>query len=719
MSDKYSKFFSYSITQLDKTFNPNNEGFEFDLVLGKDKYKAVASALLKNKKPKEVKDIWHIVKPTMVRGKLTDTIVDTITTANIHEYLDPKMFANELLKALEVVEEERTERNNRSEMTAIVGRELSEIVRKSLPLALPASTGDYNDVDAELFSWFAVDSNADNPAKKNIYMRLADGSYSPIFINAISKKAEFIDPQLFHDTYRDRYIRWATDAQNVYNTCRDIIKSDMADSTIDNILEEIHKVLPKAVMQESKLELCFVPNKDNDLLFDSVKLQINNNTNKNKAVWNEINVEDMMQTIIPRLNKSKMPVLKRYSIDLNDPAILKLPLDYISKLVESDNPLPEIWKSFLDSKFDIDKEAQLYRLAKFMVSVIDPSNKSRQMLCLADKGHSGKSTFIKAIQKGLNRLAHNSLFAKQANNIALAKQDKSQDGLEDIMDSRLIIATEVNSISDFVDAPNVKNITGGDTVIASVKYGKPVYKSMEGTKIIICTNNWVNVKNTAVESRIIPIVFKAFNGITDVNLSDKLAGSIEGFLAWCIKFVRDTETARHYKNKNICELYSSDHPEYTTKEIFEYLSSDGAKMFRYHLSEEYTDQDESYMSALCELLTIQSADESDSIEYRELMKGLKAANEKLGFSNYVVESFLNPRSKDYKALRVFIQSKYNANLKKSNGITKFYGIKIADPAKVRSYSGLDFVNSSSRPPKKEYRGETVIDPENLLDDSIA
>lgn len=713
MSDEYSKYFQSTVKKLEDNFNRNNEGYKFDFVLPKAFWKTISEALLKSKKLKETQDLIKIVKYEKCGRKTKEAVFDTINTDNIQEYLDVKMYAQELKNAFEgKVIQERKENNLKSESTAAVGRELSKVIRIPFELALPATSGEYNDKDEELFSWFAVDDNPEYN-KKNLFMKDKTGKYLPIYFNKVANgyRAEF-DTQAFHDAHREDYIRWANDAAAAYMSLRDIAKSaelDYSESDISDMLEEIHKVLPKAIMHECKLEVCYTANKDNDPIFNSVKLRLNY-TDRNKATWEETNIADMMATVIPRLNKNKMHVIKRYSTDMSTPAILKLPMDYINSLITDKSPLPEIWREFLKSKFTVDREAQLYRIAKFMVSVIDPNNKSRQMLCLADKGHSGKSTFINAIQSGLNRLSNNYLFARQVNNIALTKADKSQEGLEDVMDSRLIVATEVNNISEFVDAQNVKNITGGDTVIAGVKFGKPVYKNMTGTKIIICTNNWVNVKNKAIETRIIPIVFESFNGIPIDDLKGKLAESIEGFLAWCIWWVKVVESKRNYVNKNYCDMFSDNHPEFTTKEVFQNLQSDGQVMFRYKISDEYTELDENYMQALCETIHLTTGSEEDFVSYKDLMEGLTAANKELGCSEFAVKPLLNPRSKDYKALKDFLKDKYNANSKLSHGVTKIYGIKLdtslAEKMKReeigRSHRAEDFLNNTT---KKAHRDD--------------
>lgn len=721
MPDEYSKYFQSTVTTLEATFNGNNEGYNFDFVLPKAFWKTVSEALSKNRKLKESQDLIKVFKYEKCGRKTNKVICETITTDNIKEYLDVKMYAKELKNAFEgKVIQERKENNLKSESTAAVGRELSKVIRIPFELALPATSGEYNDKDEELFSWFAVDDNPEYN-KKNLFMKDKSGKYLPIYFNKVANgyRAEF-DTQAFHDAHRDDYIRWANDAASAYMSLRDIAKSaelDYSESDISDMLEEIHKVLPKAIMHECKLEVCYTANKDNDPIFNSVKLRLNY-TDRNKATWEETNIADMMSTVIPRLNKNKMQVIKRYSTDLSTPAILRLPVDYINSLISTKSPLPPIWREFLSSKFTIDRDAQLYRIAKFMTSVIDQDNRSRQMLCLADKGHSGKSTFINAIQKGLNRLADNCLFAKQANTVSLTNPEKSQEGLEDIMDSRLVIATEVNDISKFVDAPAVKNLTGGDTVVAGVKYGKPVYKNMAGTKIIICTNNWVNVKNKAIETRIIPIVFESFNGTPIDDLSNKLADSIEGFLAWCKWWTETVETKRGYKNRNHCDIFSDNHPEFTTKEVFQNLQSDGQIMFRYKISDEYNELDENYMLALCETIHMTAGSDTDFVEYKDLMEGLQAANKELGCSEFAVKPLLNPRSKDYKALKDFLKDKYNATSKLSHGITKIYGIKldtgVAEKVKReeigKSHRASDFLKSEI--PKKEPRGgDEEYDPD--------
>ena len=689
-----------------------------NLRLTKDKFKFVSDHILKHSKRSfKTEEILFEIKEKVQSGAWV--VSNTITTSNLKDFVDEQMFAVELRDAIKLVDIERKQNNRLSEYSSIVGRELVKLQHTTILLGVDARNGDYMDSDRELFSWFAVDDNPEYN-KKNVFIKNFDGRYLPIYFNktASGYRAEY-DTQAFHDTYRERYKQWAIDAEQAYMTARDESKIndlEYSESEVLDIVNEVHKVLPKAIGRQCKLDCCFTPNKDGDYFFNAVRLKLNF-TNGNDAVWEETNIADMMARIIWNLDRSQMQVIKRYTNNPAVPAILTLPLDYIQSLIEEDrSPLPDVWRRFLSNKFSVDKEAQLYRLAKFMVSVMDDKNYSRQMLCLADKGHSGKSTFINAIQYGLNRLSKNYLFARQVNNIALLKADKSQEGLEDVMDSRLIVATEVNNISEFVDAQNVKNITGGDTVIAGVKYGRPVYKNMAGTKIIICTNNWVNVKNTAVESRIIPIVFNEFTGDPEENLSHKLADTIEGFLAWCIWYSAKIEEKYSMQGIRSCRLFSSDHPEYERKEIFQNLTSEGQVMFRYRISDEYTELDENYMQALCETMNMESTtDESEPLDYSDLIKELRKANAKIGCTERTIEPFLNPRSKDYKALREFLKDKYGMKTKKSNGITKFYGIKLTvlpldESCRVKkSYDGQAWANSDNKPPVKEHREGEVID----------
>ena len=106
------------------------------------------------------------------------------------------------------------------------------------------------------------------------------------------------------------------------------------------------------------------------------------------------------------------------------------------------------WNMFLNGKFPSPKMGK-FRLASFILSVIDANNYNRQLLYTTGNGSDGKTTLLEAIIRMFD--------PKVTNNSLPASAFASQFGLKDAVNKRLLMIddTKLNEMNSFINSDTV------------------------------------------------------------------------------------------------------------------------------------------------------------------------------------------------------------------------------------------------------------------------
>ncbi|NRO73864.1 hypothetical protein IMAU20067_00698 [Lactobacillus helveticus] len=192
------------------------------------------------------------------------------------------------------------------------------------------------------------------------------------------------------------------------------------------------------------------------------------------------------------------------------------------------------WLEFLDQTFNHDKE-MIHFIQKAMGYSMTGSNSEQVMFIPYGNGRNGKSVFLNVFKYVAGSYAK----TMNAETIMQKRNNSSQGPSSDIArleGARLVISSEANE-GDRLDESLVKQMTGGDTLVARYSYGSdfefnPVFK------LWMATNHMPNIHGTdeGIWRRLVIIPFnhtvKKEN--VDKNLEDKLKAESMGILKWII-----------------------------------------------------------------------------------------------------------------------------------------------------------------------------------------
>ena len=192
------------------------------------------------------------------------------------------------------------------------------------------------------------------------------------------------------------------------------------------------------------------------------------------------------------------------------------------------------WIEFLDQTFNHDQEI-IHFVQKAMGYSMTGSNSEQVMFIPYGNGRNGKSVFLNVFKYVAGSYAK----TMNAETIMQKRNNSSQGPSSDIArleGARLVISSEANE-GDRLDESLVKQMTGGDTLVARYSYGSdfefnPVFK------LWMATNHMPNIHGTdeGIWRRLVIIPFnhtvKKEN--VDKNLEDKLKAESMGILKWII-----------------------------------------------------------------------------------------------------------------------------------------------------------------------------------------
>lgn len=203
-------------------------------------------------------------------------------------------------------------------------------------------------------------------------------------------------------------------------------------------------------------------------------------------------------------------------------------VDYTEKV---DCPL---WIEFLNQTFQNDQEL-IHFIQKIVGYSLTGSNAEQVMFILFGNGRNGKSVLLNIIKY------ISGSYAKTMNATTIMQKHNSggQGPTSDIArleGARLVVSSEANE-GDRIDESLIKQMTGGDTLVARYSYGRdfefdPVFK------LWMATNHMPKIYGTdeGIWRRliIIPFTHTVKKENIDKNLEDKLKAESMGILKWAI-----------------------------------------------------------------------------------------------------------------------------------------------------------------------------------------
>lgn len=194
------------------------------------------------------------------------------------------------------------------------------------------------------------------------------------------------------------------------------------------------------------------------------------------------------------------------------------------------------WNMFLNGKFPSPKMGK-FRLASFILSVIDANNYNRQLLYTTGNGSDGKTTLLEAITRMFD--------PKVTNNSLPASAFASQFGLNDAINKRLLMIddTKLNEMNAFINSDTVKRITGAGAtgqLQIDIKNRNPIAWHVSGCKMMIATNGYMTLSDEATISRINPLLilqnYKRSQAMDQETLENKLVSERADFIQWCADY---------------------------------------------------------------------------------------------------------------------------------------------------------------------------------------
>lgn len=210
------------------------------------------------------------------------------------------------------------------------------------------------------------------------------------------------------------------------------------------------------------------------------------------------------------------------------------------------------WKMFLTNKFPSPKMS-LLRLARFVLSILDSQDFSRQILLCLGPGGDGKSTMIDSIGE---------MFGKFSQSTSIDNCIDNNFGLSTCINKRFIIIGDTaqanKSVQRFFENSKIKQITGSGSETASlqvdIKNKNPISWYPSGAKIAVVSNaTRLFLNGEAMTSRISPLYFeKNFTRKQEMAqkvLQEKLVSEKAQFLQWCMDYYHYYTTLKNVKGE--------------------------------------------------------------------------------------------------------------------------------------------------------------------------
>ena len=199
----------------------------------------------------------------------------------------------------------------------------------------------------------------------------------------------------------------------------------------------------------------------------------------------------------------------------------------------SDNIDAPMWESFLDQIFNHDKEL-IHYIQKAVGYSATGSTAEQVMFLLLGSGRNGKSVFINTLRNILGS------YAKQMSVESIVVHNSGGNANSDIArleNTRLVTSSEANEGSR-LDESLVKQLTGGDRILARFLYGKE-FEYDPKFKIWMATNHLPFIRGTDEgiwrRLKVIPFSVQIPKDKVDKNLENKLKSEWTGILNWIVQ----------------------------------------------------------------------------------------------------------------------------------------------------------------------------------------
>lgn len=531
------------INTLNQKYSNGQNIASFRHVLSVAKYEKIKKKLdngtLDNKDKKEIifesyiSTVDPLTKRTeTIKGK-TIYLEDLEPAGLLDDY--KKGLSDEIAKKMQARKENRVNNTQSNLFVDNIGNSNSNLITKSVSLAVPTADSKYTDADKAFFKWWARDDH------NNFYMKLKSGQYIPVPLVEGQVRKIAPDPifwTAFWKDHRDEINRYDAAINNIAWTHYE----HNEDANI-NMLRDIHMQVPKLILENTCLTATIESvkfhdaEKNEDVTVKTVRnIEWTVGSPSAPKTTSEYNFQQALAPVILQLDTSEIEEMKRMTNDFGA-AMFK----YVLPEENNKPTLPPTWKDFLKSAFTVNPYAQKYRLAKFISSVIDANNYASQALCIAGYGGDGKSVMLNAIMQGLNRVNPYTKFMKIVKAEGI-RDDNTQNGLVDALESRVIYMPEVKVNKEIFESGVFKAITGLDEIQCQKKYAMPITKNMSGTKFVWTTNYNVYVSGQFAIRRTIPMFFspkpEGFKLIAPQVLTKSLLDEFPEFVSWCWNFAR-------------------------------------------------------------------------------------------------------------------------------------------------------------------------------------
>jgi putative DNA primase/helicase len=212
--------------------------------------------------------------------------------------------------------------------------------------------------------------------------------------------------------------------------------------------------------------------------------------------------------------------------------------DHITKLApvvwleEAEAPR---WLAFLEEIMDEDQERLRY-LQKVIGYSLTGDTSEQALFVIHGSGANGKSTFIETLRRMLGD------YARQADPSAflIRRSEGPRNDIARLAGARFVCATETAE-GRKLDAPMVKQMTGGDTITARLLY-REFFEFRPTFKVFISTNHRPRVRgdDDAIwrRMRLIPFDVTIPKERQDKRLQERLVNELSGILRWAVEGCR-------------------------------------------------------------------------------------------------------------------------------------------------------------------------------------
>lgn len=371
-------------------------------------------------------------------------------------------------------------------------------------------------------------------ALKNLYWVFESGDVVPIPLSEGSAARKILDDADFWSAFATENMGRITEyCRTIIDRCyelRDSILTD--DEDLPTIEEELENLVPHCISRNISIQIHFRKvgsGRNAEWVFDHFSLAMNSQKQAlNKTNWCTVLQVDMIKF----LDFKQIKFIRQWALDKDIEAIYHAPILPIIREVKDMPKLPPAFAGFFKGKLT-NPLMGLLRIAVFIVSIMEPTNYSRQALILVGLGKEGKGVFCKFLE----HLFGSACVTMQEN----AFDRENRFGMVPAINKRLIILQDIKQPSSVIESPMFKSITGNDTLSIDRKFQNAMEWKVQGTKLVLVTNKRIWLNNMYAVTRVLPLFFmknyEESNAESVGELSDKLILEKEQFLQWCYDYV--------------------------------------------------------------------------------------------------------------------------------------------------------------------------------------